>query len=316
MNLMNEEKHYNTLSAYYKYKYHKKVAKISLNANFTCPNKDGTKGYGGCTYCSKLGSGDFAGDKEKSLKEQFLDVKNIIEKKWHDILYIPYLQANSNTYAPLENLKKIYEEAINLDSKVVMLSIATRADCINDEVVSYLAALNKKTPIQVELGLQTIHETTAKLINRCHTLNEFEEAVIKLRKYNIEVVVHIINGLPFETKEMMLDTVKYLNKLDIQGIKIHSLLILNNTKMAQEFRQSPWHILTLEEYVDITILQLRHLRDDIIIHRLAADGVIDDLIEPKWTIKKLVVMNEIDKKMRLLNAFQGDLYTHSLTNIE
>lgn len=312
MNLMNSEKHYNTISAYYKNKFHKKVAKISLNADFTCPNKDGTKGYGGCSYCSKLGSGDFAGDKSLSLQAQFDQIKKIMEHKWPDILYIPYLQANSNTYAPLEKLKQIYEEVINLDPNIVMLSIATRADCISDEIVEYLSSLNKKIPIQIELGLQTIHEDTAKLINRCHSLKEFEEAVYKLRQNNIEVVVHVINGLPYETKEMMLETIHYLNKLDIQGIKIHSLLILEGTKMANDFKNKPWHILSLEEYVDIVVDQIRHLRPDIIIHRLAADGVIDDLIEPKWTIKKLVVMNEIDKKMRLLNAFQGDLYTHSL----
>lgn len=312
MNLMNSEKHYNTISAYYKNKFHKKVAKISLNADFTCPNKDGTKGYGGCSYCSKLGSGDFAGDKSLSLQAQFDQIKKIMEHKWPNILYIPYLQANSNTYAPLEKLKQIYEEVINLDPNIVMLSIATRADCISDEIVEYLSSLNKKIPIQIELGLQTIHEDTAKLINRCHSLKEFEEAVYKLRQNNIEVVVHVINGLPYETKEMMLETIHYLNKLDIQGIKIHSLLILEGTKMANDFKNKPWHILSLEEYVDIVVDQIRHLRPDIIIHRLAADGVIDDLIEPKWTIKKLVVMNEIDKKMRLLNAFQGDLYTHSL----
>lgn len=306
MNLMNNEKHYNTINAYYKYKYHKKVAKISLNAGFTCPNKDGSKGFGGCTYCSKLGSGDFAGDKTKSLEEQFKDITKVIEHKWPDILYIPYLQANSNTYSSLDNLKRIYESVIFLSDKSVMLSIATRADCLSDEIVDYLGELNKKIPIQIELGLQTIHESTAKLINRCHTTKEFSDAVLKLREKNIEVVVHIINGLPYETKEMMLKTVKYLNTLDIQGIKIHSLLILKDTKMANDFKQNPWHILTLDEYVDITVDQIRILRPDIIIHRLAADGNINDLIEPKWTIKKLVVMNEIDKKMRQLDAFQGD----------
>lgn len=306
MNLMNNEKHYNTLNEYYKQKYHKKVCKISLNANFTCPNKDGNVGYGGCTYCSKLGSGDFAGDKNKPLKEQFFDIVQIMEKKWPDSLYIPYLQANSNTYAPLADLKNIYEEVINYSDKIVMLSIATRPDCLEDDKIQYLANLNKKIPVQIELGLQTIWEQTAALTNRCHSLECLTSCVKKLREKNIEVVLHIINGLPYETKEMMLETIKYINTLDIQGIKIHSLVILNDTKMGNDYLKNPWKVLTLEEYTDIVVEQIRHLNPNIIIHRLAADGPADDLIVPDWTRKKLVVMNEIDKKMRKLNAYQGD----------
>ncbi len=306
MNLFNSSKHYNTLTEYYKQKYNSKVCKISLNANFTCPNKDGKVGYGGCSYCSKLGSGDFAGDKNKPLKEQFFDIVSIMEKKWPNALYIPYLQANSNTYAPLETLKEIYEEVITYSDKIVMLSIATRPDCLEDDKIEYLSQLNKRIPIQIELGLQTIWEETAKLTNRCHSLETLTNCVKKLRQHNIEVVLHIINGLPYETKEMMLETIKYINTLDIQGIKIHSLVILEDTKMAIDYKNNPWHVLTLEEYTDIVVSQIRHLNPNIIIHRLAADGNINDVIEPKWTIKKLVVMNEIDKKLRELNAYQGD----------
>lgn len=307
MNLMNKNKRYNTLNSYYKFKYGKKVAKISLNASFTCPNKDGKSGYGGCTYCSKLGSGDFAGDKHKPLKEQFNDIKEIIEKKWPDSLYIPYLQANSNTYDNLNNLKKIYEEVITFDPNIVMLSIATRPDCLEDEKIEYLSRLNKKIPVQIELGLQTIHESTSLLINRCHSLECLTNVVKKLRANNIEVVLHIINGLPYETKEMMLETIRYINTLDIQGLKIHSLLILKDTKMGNDYLLKPWDILTLEQYTDIVVDQLRILNPNIIIHRLAADGPTNDLIAPLWTQKKLVVMNEIDKKMRQLDAYQGDL---------
>ena len=309
MNFFNKEKRYNTLTEYNLYKYGKKVAKIALNGNFTCPNKDGSKGIGGCSYCSKLGSGDFAGDKNLSLKEQFLQIKEIMEKKWPDSLYMPYLQANSNTYAPVEKLKEIYEEVLAIDpEKTVGISIATRADCLPDDVIEYLGKLNKHTNVQIELGLQTANELTAKMINRCSTNDEFINACQKLRKQNIEIVVHIINGLPNETYEDMMNTVSFINKLDIQGIKIHSLLVLKNTLLAKQYEEKPFHILSLEEYVKITVDQITHLNPNIIIHRLAADGVFDDLIQPLWTRKKLVVMNEIDKLLRKNDEYQGKYY--------
>lgn len=306
MNLINDEKHYNTLSNYYMYKYNKKVAKISLNAGFSCPNKDGTKGKGGCTYCSKLGSGDFAGNPTQSLKEQFLAIKDVISAKWPDTLYIPYLQANTNTYGSIERLKQVYNELLNLDKNVCEISIATRADCLEDEKIALLNEINQKIPVQIELGLQTSNEITAKQINRGSSNAELVSAVSRLRKNNIEIVIHIINGLPGETEEDMLNTIEFINKLDIQGIKIHSLCVLKNTKMGDDYIKHPFKLQTLEEYVDITIKQIRHLRKDIIIHRLSADAALDDLIAPLWTRKKLVVMNEIDKKMRKLNCYQGD----------
>ena len=309
MNFFNKEKRYNTLTEYNLYKYGKKVAKIALNGNFTCPNKDGSKGIGGCSYCSKLGSGDFAGDKNLSLKEQFLQIKEIMEKKWPDSLYMPDLQANSNTYAPVEKLKEIYEEVLAIDpEKTVGISIATRADCLPDDVIEYLGKLNKHTNVQIELGLQTANELTAKMINRCSTNDEFINACQKLRKQNIEIVVHIINGLPNETYEDMMNTVSFINKLDVQGIKIHSLLVLKNTLLAKQYEEKPFHILSLEEYVKITVDQITHLNPNIIIHRLAADGVFDDLIQPLWTRKKLVVMNEIDKLLRKNDEYQGKYY--------
>lgn len=306
MNYMTKEKPYNTLTKYYLDKYSSKVAKIALNANFTCPNKDGTKGYGGCTYCSKLGSGDFAGNKELSFKEQFEEIRKVMEEKWPNILYMPYLQANSNTYADINTLKKIYNEVLSIiPDKTVGISIATRPDCINQKIADYLGELNKITNVQVELGLQTANEETGVRINRCSTNLEFINAVSLLRKYGIEIVVHIINGLPYETEDDMLNTIRFINKLDIQGIKIHSLLILKDTKIYEEYKKENFKIMSLEEYVDITVKQITILRDDIIIHRLAADGAPNDLVEPKWTTKKLVVMNEIDKKLRKENLYQG-----------
>lgn len=311
MNLMDQNKRYNTIDRFYKYKYGKKVAKISLNANFSCPNKDGTKGYGGCSYCSLSGSGDFAGDKNKDLLTQFADIKAIMNQKWPDTLYMPYLQANSNTYGSLEKLKETYEPLTKIKD-IIGISIATRSDCFNEEIYAYLNELNQRVPLQIELGLQTIHQKTAERINRGSTLEEFVSCVNRLHKLNIEIVVHIINGLPDESKEMMLQTIDFLNELPIQGIKIHSLLIIKNTRLAKEYETNPFKLLTRDEYVDIVCCQIERLRDDIIIHRLAADSGIDDLIEPLWTRKKLVVMNEIDKELRKRDIYQGISYSKKL----
>ncbi len=297
-------KRYYTLDYFYKHKFNSKVAKISLNANFTCPNKDGTKGIGGCIYCSKLGSGDYAGNVKDDIVKQFNDIKKVMDNKWKDTLYIGYFQANSNTYASVDRLKEVYEPILKQD-KVIGLAIATRCDCLNDDVLEYLEELNKRTYLVVELGLQTIHEETSKLINRCHTLEEFNEGVKKLRNRNIDVVVHIINGLPNETEEMMLDTVRYLNKLDIQGIKIHMLHIIKDTKLAEYYKKYPFHILTKDEYIDIVIKQLELLKEDIVIHRLTGDPDPSELIEPTWTIKKIDVLNGIDKEMAKRNTYQG-----------
>ncbi len=314
MNIMTLEKRYNTLNNYYRNKYQKKVFKIALNGGFTCPNIDGTVASGGCTFCSWMGSGDFAGDKHDSLKTQFDKIKKMMHQKWEDGVYIAYFQANTNTHAPLPRLKEIYEEAITLDPNIVMLSIATRPDSLPDDVIDYLAELNKRMPTQIELGLQTIHQSTSDLINRAHNLDVFDDAVRRLRAKGLEVVVHIINGLPGETKQMMVDTVKHINKLDIQGIKIHMLHLMEKTKMGYEYLKNPWHLLTLEEYVDITVEQLLWLRSDIIVHRVTGDAPPDMLIAPLWTKKKFVVSNEIDKALRHLNAYQGDYYEKSINH--
>ena len=297
-------KRYYTLDYFYKHKFNKKVAKISLNANFTCPNKDGTKGIGGCIYCSKLGSGDYAGNLKDDIVKQFNDIKKVMDNKWKNTLYIGYFQANSNTYASVDKLKEVYEPILKQDN-VVGLSIATRCDCLEDDVLDYLEELNKRTYLTVELGLQTIHEKTSKLINRCHSLEDFNIGVKKLRDRNIDVVVHIINGLPDEDENMMLDTVKYLNKLDIQGIKIHMLHIIKDTKLEEYYKEHPFHILTKDEYIDIVIKQLELLKEDIVIHRLTGDPDPNELIEPTWTIKKIDVLNGIDKEMAKRNTYQG-----------
>lgn len=296
-------KRYHTLDYFYKHKFNSKVFKVSLNGGFTCPNMDGSKGYNGCIYCSH-GSGDYAGNIKDDLVTQFNEVKDIISKKWPNSKYIAYFQANTNTYAPLNILKEKYESVLYLDN-VVGLSIATRADSISDECLDYLEELSHKTYLTVELGLQTIHDSTSLLINRCDTLDSFNNMVHKLRDRNINVVVHIINGLPYETHDMMLETVKYLNKLDIQGIKIHMLSIVKNTKLEELFNKEHFKVLTKDEYVDIVCDQLELLSPNIVINRITGDPKASDLIEPNWLIKKLCVLNDIDKEMVKRNSYQG-----------
>ena len=297
-------KRYHTLDYFYKHKFGSKVFKVSLNSGFTCPNKDGSKGLGGCIYCSKLGSGEYGGNPIKPLREQFIDVLKVMLKKWPKAKYIAYFQANTNTYAPLHILKEKYEEVLTYDN-VIGLSIATRADAITDECLNYLADLNKRTYLTIELGLQTSNDKVAKYINRGHDLKCFDDIVKKLRDKNINVVVHIINGLPYETKEDMINTVKHINSLDIQGIKIHMLSILKDTKLADIYNKEPFHILTKEEYIEIVCEQLTYLRPEIVINRITGDPKQDDLIEPKWLVKKRNIINDIDKYMVKYELYQG-----------
>ena len=292
-----DNKRYHTLNYYNKTKYGCKVFKVSLNAGFSCPNKKNGKG---CIYCYN-GSGENDG---MDLLTQFYKVRDNNLKKWPNAKYIGYFQAGTNTYADVNTLKSKYEPILKLDN-VIGLNIATRCDALNSDVLDYLEDLNNRTDLIVELGLQTIHESTSKLINRGHTLEQFEEAVLELRKRNINVVVHIINGLPFETKEMMLNTIKYLNKLDIQGIKIHMLFILKDTPILNLYNTTNFHILSKEEYNDIVIDQLELLRPEIVIHRITGDPIKELLIEPTWLLKKFSVLDDIDKEMVKRDSYQG-----------
>ena len=308
MNNQNKQHNYYPLDDYLKHIYNKKVFKVALNGDFTCPNRDGKVSTGGCIFCSGEGSGEFGGKRGDPLKQQFEQVKNIISLKWPDSYYIAYFQANTNTYGPIEKLKKLFYEAINLDPNIVALSIATRPDCLGPDVINLLAEINKIKQVWVELGLQTTNEQTANLINRGYKNDIFFEAVRNLRKENITTIVHIINGLPHEKESDMLNTIKELNRLDIQGIKIHSLYVLKNTKLAKMYQNNEFTLLTLEEYVAITAKQLELLNPNIIIHRISGDAPKDDLIAPLWGLKKFVVMNELDKYMRKYNIHQGDKY--------
>lgn len=299
-----DNKRYHTLNYFYKNKFSIKVFKVSLNGGFSCPNLDGRIGYGGCIYCSKSGSGEFGGDKEDSLEEQFLKMKEVVNKKHIPCKYIGYFQARTNTYASLDVLKEKYE-CILKQNDVIGLNIATRCDAISEDCLDYLEELSKRTFLTIELGLQTIHEKTSILINRCHSLKQFEDMVVKLRKRNINVCVHIINGLPYETEEMMLDTVRYLNKLDIQGIKIHMLYIIKDTVIDTMYKKERFKILSKEEYIDIVIKQLELLRPEIVINRITSDPDKETLVEPRWLVDKCQLLNDIDKEMKRRNTYQG-----------
>jgi radical SAM protein (TIGR01212 family) len=308
MNYFTEEKHYNALNNYYRHRFNSKVYKIALNGDFTCPNRDGSISRIGCVFCTDSGSGEFGGKVSDSLKVQFEKIKTMMQNKWKEGKFIAYFQSFSNTYGPIEKLRKIYYEALNLDKDIIGLNIGTRSDCFNDEVYKLLEELNQKTYLTIELGLQSMHDITLKSINRGHDLNNFVQTVKNLRKRNINVVVHIINGLPNENEDMMLETAKFLNTLDIQGVKIHMLYIVNNTPLARSYERKPFPLLSMKEYVNITVKQLRLLNQNIIIHRVTGDPDRNELIEPKWTLKKFIVSNEIDKLMRKNNFYQGDLY--------
>lgn len=298
-----DNKRYHTLNYYNKMKYNSKVFKVSLNAGFSCPNKVNGKG---CIYCYN-GSGENDG---LPLHEQFNKVKNELIKKWPNSKYIAYFQANTNTYASVKRLKEVYEPMLK-EPGVIGINIATRCDCLEEDKLDYLEDLNKRTNLTVELGLQTIHERTSLLINRGHTLESFKEAVDNLRKRNINVVVHIINGLPYETKEMMIETAKYVSSLDIQGIKIHMLFIVKDTEIYNLYKQNNFHILTKEEYIDIVCDELEYLREDIVVNRITGDPIKELTIEPKWLFKKFCVLNDIDKEMLKRDSYQGIKYKKS-----
>ena len=298
-----DNKRYHTFNFFLKNKFNRKVFKVPLDAGFSCPNKK----TGGCIFCTD-GSKSNITDNTKSILDQFEETKNIMLNKWPDSYYIPYLQANTNTYAPIEKLKEIYEPLLKLDN-VVGLAIATRPDSITDDVFEYLCELNKKTFLMIELGIQSSNDETLKFINRGHDVKSFDNMVKKLKDNNIFVVAHIINGLPNETKEDMIKTAKHLSDLDVDAVKIHMLHIIKNTKLADIYEKEKFHILTKNEYIDIVCDQLEVLNEKIVIERITGDPIKENLIEPNWLIKKFVLLNDIDKEMKKRNIFQGDKYT-------
>ncbi len=283
---------YYSLNAYLKETYGEKLYKISLNGGMTCPNRDGTKGTGGCIFCSEGGSGEFASDPALSITEQIEQGKNQVARKHTGTGYIAYFQPYTNTYAPVSYLRKIFTEAIE-HPDIRILSIATRPDCLGEDALDLLEELNQIKPVWVELGLQTIHETTARFLRRGYELPVFEEAVRNLRARGIDVIVHTIIGLPGEDKTMLLETMDYLSGQDIQGVKLQVLQILKGTDLADYYKAHPFHIPTLDEYYDLLSACLDHLRPDIVIHRITGDPPKSLLIEPKWAADKKTVLNKL-----------------------
>ncbi len=301
-----DNKRYHTWNWFLQNKFGSKVTKIALNGGFTCPNIDGTKGVGGCSYCLG-GSGEFAGSPAESVTDQFRKIAAKMSNKWQNTKYIPYFQANTNTYAPLSKLKALYEEALSQEN-VVGLAISTRPDCISDEVLDYLSELNNRTYLLVELGLQSIFDETGDRINRCHTYSEFEDCYMRLKARGINVCVHLIMGLPGETHDMMLKSVKKVASLKPECVKLHLLHILKGTKMANEYENGEFRCMELSEYVKVIVDSLELLPPETTVQRLTGDGARDSLIAPLWSLKKFVVLNEIDKEMVRRNTMQGAKY--------
>lgn len=295
-----DNKRYHTLNYFYRTKFNNKVFKVPIDAHMSCPNKINGSG---CIYCSDNSKSNIINSNE-SITEQFINNIKVLENKWPNSLYIPYFQAGTNTYAPLDTLKKLFESLLNYP-KVVGLAIATRPDTLSDEVIDYLGELNKKTFLTIELGLQSSNNKTLEFIKRGHDVECFVKAVKKLKEKNIFVVAHIINGLPYETENDMINTVKLLNELKVDGIKIHMLFVSKNTELANIYEKDKFHILSKEEYIDIVIKQLELLDEKIVIERITGDPIKEELITPNWLLKKFCVLNDIDKEMVKRNTYQG-----------
>jgi uncharacterized protein len=302
-----DNKRYHTWNYHLRQVFGHKVFKVALDGGFDCPNRDGTRAFGGCTFCSAAGSGDFAGNRTDDLETQFNEVKQKMHHKWKDGKYMAYFQAFTNTHAPVEVLRERYEKVLAQED-VVGLSIATRPDCLPDDVVEYLAELNERTYLWVELGLQTVHERTAQLINRAHDYQCYADGVSKLRRHGIRVCSHIINGLPLETPDMMMETALEVSKLDVQGIKIHLLHLLKGTPMVKQYEKGMLEFLSQEDYVRIVCDQLEILPPEMIIHRITGDGPINLMIGPMWSVNKWDVLNSIDAELKRRGSWQGKYY--------
>ncbi|MGT2958618.1 TIGR01212 family radical SAM protein [Streptococcus bovimastitidis] len=301
------KKRYQTLNDYYRNIFGEKIFKVPIDAGFDCPNRDGTVAHGGCTFCTVSGSGDAIVAPDAPIREQFYKEIDFMHRKWPEVQkYLVYFQNFTNTHAPLETIKERYEQAI-FEPGVVGINIGTRPDCLPDQVISYLAELAEKMHVTVELGLQTTYEETSQLINRAHSYELYKETVKRLRQFpKIEIVSHLINGLPGETHEMMLENVRRcVTDNDIQGIKLHLLHLMTNTRMQRDYHEGRLQLLSQEEYVSIICDQLEIIPENIIIHRITGDAPRDMLIGPMWSLNKWEVLNAIDQEMERRNAYQG-----------
>lgn len=298
---------YYSYSRFLKEYFGKKVYKICLDGGFTCPNRDGTLSSLGCLFCSEGGSGDFAESSLLSIKEQIQLGKSQTARKYQGNDYLAYFQAFTNTYAPVETLRKLYEEALDCE-EICGLIIGTRPDCIADDVLDLIAELNERKPVFVELGFQTCHDHTAAFLNRGYESSIFQDAVLRLAKRGIRVSVHLIAGLPGETKEMQYETIEYINRLPVAGVKISMLYLLNNTPLATYYEKNPFPFYSLEEYVDLMADYVERLRPDIVIERITGDGPRDLLIAPQWILHKRLVLNMIQQELKKRDTIQGKKY--------
>lgn len=300
------DKRYNSLNYFLREKFGQKVFKVSLDAGFSCPNRDGKVGVGGCVFCSERGSGDFTGH-SRNLVEQFEEGKAMMSKKWKNGKYIAYFQAYTNTYAPIEVLRERYFSMLDMED-VVGIAIATRPDCLGDDVIELIHELSQRTYVWVELGLQSIHEDTVKLLNIGYKLDVYIDAVRRLKEKNIEVVTHAIIGLPGETRRDMLETINFIANTGTQGIKLHLLHLMKNTALEKIYQEGKLKFLTLDEYVDIITEAIELLPQDMVVHRITGDAPRELLIGPMWSLKKWEVVNAINHNFELLDVWQGKKY--------
>lgn len=298
------EKRYHTFNYYLKTKYNCKVSKVILDAGFTCPNRDGRKSTGGCIFCSDLGSGDCNVALQNDLLSQYQENKRIMDNKWPNDLYIPYFQSYSNTYGPLEKIKNMLEPFIHMD-EVCEIALATRCDCLSDDIIEYLNSLTSIKPIWIEMGLQTTNDSKSDYLNRQYDFNDFKNAIEKLSKTNIKVCVHIMNGLPSDTLDDMLNTVKDIKDMKFDAIKIHMLHVLKSTRLGKMYEENPFDLISREQYIELVVKQLEFLRPEVIIERLTGDPVKENLLAPNWVLNKTTILNDIDKLMRKLDTYQG-----------
>jgi len=304
MNSFWNEKRYHSLNYFLREKFGEKVFKISLDGGFSCPNRDGKISNGGCLFCSERGSGDYAGDRELSITKQFNDIKEMMAHKWKSGKYIAYFQAYTNTYAPIDELRRKYEEALNQEG-VVAIAIATRPDCLDDEVLDLLEEINSRVYLWIELGLQSSNDITALKINRGYKLEVFEKAMKNLKERNIDVVVHDILGLPGETKEDMLKTIDYIAHSGVRGIKFHLLHLMRQTPMVKVYEKGELEFLSQEDYIDLITKGIAMLPKEMVVHRLTGDAPRELLIGPMWSLKKWEVLNSIDKALQDNDLWQG-----------
>lgn len=302
-----QQQRYYSANSFFKNKFGHKVIKIPLDGGFTCPNRDGTLSTKGCIFCGEDGSASVFTNRKDDLVEQFNKGKSIMSNKWKHGKYIAYFQSFTNTYAEIEYLKDLFSTASNLEN-VVGISIATRPDCLTLEIVEYLHELNKKLYVCIELGFQTSNKKSIELINRCYDNIVFEESIKLLNTYNIDIICHTIMGLPYETKEDMLDTIRYIRKFNISGLKLQLLHIIKNTELHRLYIKKGFSILSIEEYIDIVVSSIEILPSGIVIHRITGDGDKNKLVEPKWSLNKKVVLNEINKEFIRRNTYQGKYY--------